>query len=82
MPSTDTQLMTVFSEALERTDPAARAAYLDGACPGEPRAPPPRRGAAGRPCRRRPVPRARGDRSGRAVTSWARPLSPAPPPAS
>ena len=24
--------MTVFAEALERTDPAARAAYLDGAC--------------------------------------------------
>ena len=36
MPSTDTQLMTVFSEALERTDPAARAAYLDGACRGNP----------------------------------------------
>ena len=24
--------MTIFAEALERTDPAARAAYLDGAC--------------------------------------------------
>jgi eukaryotic-like serine/threonine-protein kinase len=36
MPSTDTQLMTVFSEALERTDPAARASYLDGACRGNP----------------------------------------------
>ncbi len=34
MPGPDTQLMTVFSEALERTDPAARAAYLDGACRG------------------------------------------------
>ena len=34
MPSTDTQLMTVCSEALERTDPAACAAYLDEACRG------------------------------------------------
>jgi hypothetical protein len=36
MPGPDTQLMTVFSEALERTDPADRAAYLDGACRGNP----------------------------------------------
>jgi hypothetical protein len=36
MPGSDTQLMTVFSEALERTDPTARAAYLDGACRGNP----------------------------------------------
>ena len=27
--------MTIFAEALERTDPAARAAYLDGACAGD-----------------------------------------------
>ena len=32
MPENDPKLMTVFFEALERTDPAARAAYLDGAC--------------------------------------------------
>jgi hypothetical protein len=36
MPGLDTELMTVFSEALERTDPADRAAYLDGACRGNP----------------------------------------------
>ena len=36
MPSTDTQLVTVFSEALERSDPADRAAFLDGACRGDP----------------------------------------------
>ena len=34
MPDADPNLMTVFSEALERTDPAERAAYLDGACEG------------------------------------------------
>ncbi|MDG3008416.1 serine/threonine-protein kinase [Paludisphaera mucosa] len=34
MPSPDPQLMTVFSDALERNDPAARAAYLDEACRG------------------------------------------------
>ncbi len=32
MPDAVPNLMTVFAEALERTDPAARAAYLDGAC--------------------------------------------------
>jgi eukaryotic-like serine/threonine-protein kinase len=32
MPENDPNLMTIFAEALERTDPAARAAYLDGAC--------------------------------------------------
>ena len=32
MPDDDPNLMTIFAEALERTDPAARAAYLDGAC--------------------------------------------------
>src|SRR6516165_10902856 len=36
MPGPDTQFMTVFSEALERTDPTDRAAYLDGACRGNP----------------------------------------------
>ena len=36
MPSTDTQLVTVFSEALERSDPADRAAFLDGVCRGNP----------------------------------------------
>jgi WD40 repeat protein/serine/threonine protein kinase len=34
MPSPDPQLMTVFSDALERSEPAVRAAYLDGACRG------------------------------------------------
>ena len=34
MPDNDPNLMTIFAEALERTDPAARAAYLDGACAG------------------------------------------------
>ena len=29
MPDANPDLMTVFAEALERTDPAARAAYLD-----------------------------------------------------
>ncbi len=32
MPDAHPDLMTVFAEALERTDPAERAAYLDGAC--------------------------------------------------
>ncbi len=32
MPDNDPKLMTIFAEALERTDPAARAAYLDVAC--------------------------------------------------
>jgi WD40 repeat protein/serine/threonine protein kinase len=32
MPDADPRLATVFAEALERTDPAARAEYLDGAC--------------------------------------------------
>ena len=32
MPDADPGLMTLFAEALERTDPAARAAYLDRAC--------------------------------------------------
>ena len=32
MPDANPNLMTIFAEALERTDPAARAAYLDGAC--------------------------------------------------
>ncbi len=32
MPDADPALMTIFAEALERTDPAARADYLDGAC--------------------------------------------------
>ncbi len=36
MPGSDTELMTVFAEALDRTDPAERAAYLDGACRGNP----------------------------------------------
>jgi WD40 repeat protein/serine/threonine protein kinase len=34
MPDADPDLMTVFAEALERTGPAARAAYLDSACAG------------------------------------------------
>ena len=32
MPANDPKVMTIFAEALERTDPAARAAYLDGVC--------------------------------------------------
>ncbi|MGO9465949.1 MAG: hypothetical protein ACLQVF_17550 [Isosphaeraceae bacterium] len=32
MPKYDPKLMTVFAEALERTDPAARAAYLESVC--------------------------------------------------
>ncbi len=32
MPDADPGLMTLFAEALERTDPAERAAYLDEAC--------------------------------------------------
>ena len=35
MPDADPGLMTLFAEALERTDPAERAAYLDGACAGD-----------------------------------------------
>jgi eukaryotic-like serine/threonine-protein kinase len=35
MPDATANLMTVFAEALERTDPAARAAYLDSACRGD-----------------------------------------------
>ena len=35
MPDADRKLMTIFAEALERTDPAARAAYLDSACEGD-----------------------------------------------
>ena len=34
MPDNDPNLMTIFAEALDRTDPAARAAYLDDACAG------------------------------------------------
>ncbi len=34
MPGNDPNLMTIFAEALDRTDPAARAAYLDDACAG------------------------------------------------
>ena len=32
LPDASPELMTIFSEALERTDPAERAAYLDRAC--------------------------------------------------
>ena len=35
MSDADPGLMTIFTEALERTDPADRAAYLDGACAGD-----------------------------------------------
>jgi len=35
MPDADPGLMTIFAEALERTDPADRADYLDGACAGD-----------------------------------------------
>ena len=34
MPDANPSLMTIFAEALERTDPAARSAYLDAACEG------------------------------------------------
>ena len=53
MPDADPNLMTIFAEALERTDPAARAAYLDapvGTMPrsasGSRRCSPPTRGRA------------------------------------
>ena len=32
MPDNDPKLITIFAEALERTDPSERAAYLDAAC--------------------------------------------------
>ena len=35
MPDSDPRLMAVFADALERTDPADRAAYLDVACAGD-----------------------------------------------
>ena len=35
MSDADPGLMTIFTEALERTDPVDRAAYLDGACAGD-----------------------------------------------
>jgi WD40 repeat protein len=35
MPDADPGLMTLFAEALERSDPADRSAYLDGACKGD-----------------------------------------------
>jgi WD40 repeat protein/serine/threonine protein kinase len=35
MPDTNSNLMTIFAEALERTDLAARAAYLDASCEGD-----------------------------------------------
>jgi hypothetical protein len=31
MPGNDPGLVTIFAEVVERTDPAARAVYLDGA---------------------------------------------------
>ncbi len=34
MPDSDPRLMTLFADALDRTDLADRAAYLDGACEG------------------------------------------------
>ena len=34
-PTPNPGLMTIFAEALERTDPAERAAYLDRACGGD-----------------------------------------------
>src|SRR5262249_60593421 len=35
MPDAEPELMTIFAEALERADPAARAAYLDASCAGD-----------------------------------------------
>jgi eukaryotic-like serine/threonine-protein kinase len=35
VPDPKPGLMTIFTEALARTDPAERAAYLDGACGGD-----------------------------------------------
>jgi serine/threonine protein kinase len=35
MPKNDPKLTTIFAEALERTDPAALAAYLNSACGGD-----------------------------------------------
>ena len=63
MPDNDPNLMTIFAEALERTDPAERAAYLDDACGeippsvnGSRRCSPPTTGPAGswKPAQARP----------------------------
>ena len=35
MPDSNPGLMTLFTEALERSDPAERSAYLDRACRGD-----------------------------------------------
>ena len=35
MPDADPRLMTIFGEALEQPDPAARTAYLDRVCAGD-----------------------------------------------
>jgi hypothetical protein len=35
VPENDPSLITIFTAALERTDPAARGAYLDSACGGD-----------------------------------------------
>ena len=32
MPANDPKVMTIVAEALKRTDPAARATYLDSVC--------------------------------------------------
>ena len=79
MPDADPGLMTIFAEALERTDPADRAAYLDGACAGRRRPPPAGRGAARRPRRGRPVPGSRRHRHVRTrphPKPWKRPRRP------
>ena len=46
MPANDPKVMTIVAEALKRTDPAARATYLDSVCADDARFPPAGRSAA------------------------------------
>ena len=60
------ELFELFTEALNRTDPAERAAFLDQACAGKSRSAPPAEGATRQPCQgRQPAGPAAG-RAGRA----------------
>ena len=56
MPDDDPGLMTIFAEALERTDPADAGRLPGRRLSGRRRPPPSGRGAARRPRRGRPVP--------------------------
>ena len=78
----DPDLTTLFADALDRTDPAERAAYLDRRLRRRRRPAPAGRGAAGRPRRGRPVPRTRrhaGRRRGRPPSAGRRRTRPAGP---